>query len=66
MTPVPTFGVRYFSLFLMLFIYGMNNTISAWIATSIPRPPAKRAAAYGVILVVATSCSVWTPFTYRL
>ncbi|KAL3473056.1 major facilitator superfamily domain-containing protein [Aspergillus californicus] len=61
-----TFGVRYFSMFLMLFIYSMNNTISAWIATSISRPPAKRAAAYGIVSTVSNSAAIWTPFTYRI
>ncbi|KKK13341.1 hypothetical protein ARAM_001987 [Aspergillus rambellii] len=62
---VDTFGVKYFSTFLMLLIYPMNNTISAWIATCISRPPAKRAAAYGFISTVANSANIWTPFTYR-
>ncbi|KAL2830873.1 major facilitator superfamily domain-containing protein [Aspergillus cavernicola] len=59
------FAARYFAMFCMLFIYSMNNTISAWIATSISRPPAKRAAAYGVVSMVSNSAAIWTPFTYR-
>ncbi|KAL4949218.1 major facilitator superfamily domain-containing protein [Aspergillus filifer] len=66
MLPISTFGVRYFSMFLMLFIYSMNSTITAWIATSISRPPAKRAAAYGIVAMMSNSCSIWTPYTYRL
>ncbi|KAL2862315.1 major facilitator superfamily domain-containing protein [Aspergillus lucknowensis] len=62
---VDSFGARYFSMFLMLFIYPMSNTISAWMATSISRPPAKRAAAYGFVSMVSSSSMVWTPFTYR-
>ncbi|KAL2810715.1 major facilitator superfamily domain-containing protein [Aspergillus granulosus] len=62
---VDTLGVRYFSMFLMLFIFCINNTISAWVATSISRPPAKRAAAYGFFSMVANCAQVWTPFTYR-
>ncbi|KAL4802382.1 major facilitator superfamily domain-containing protein [Aspergillus unguis] len=65
MSPVTTFGVRYFSMFLMLCIYSMNMTIMAWMATTISRPPAKRAAAYGFISMMTNGCSVWTPFTYR-
>jgi hypothetical protein len=59
------FGARYFSLFLMCFIFAMNGTAYAWIANAIPRPPAKRAAAYAFINSVGNSASIWTPFTYR-
>jgi hypothetical protein len=59
------FGPRYFSLFLMVFIFAMNGTCYAWIANSIPRPPAKRAAAYAFINSIGNSASIWTPFTYR-
>ncbi|KAJ5974626.1 hypothetical protein N7481_011836 [Penicillium waksmanii] len=60
-----SFGPRYLSLFLMLMIFSINGTFFAWIATSIPRPPAKRAAAYAYINAVGGSASIWTPFTYR-
>lgn len=43
------FGAKYFSLFLMVVIFAMNGTTYAWIATAIPRPPAKRAAAFAFI-----------------
>src|SRR4051812_37048993 len=59
----------------------MNGTTYAWIANAIPRPPAKRAAAFAFInsivscvhslcLITAdpsqgNSASIWTPFTYR-
>lgn len=33
------FGARYFSLFLMCFVFAMNGTCYAWIANAIPRPP---------------------------
>ncbi|KAL4784217.1 major facilitator superfamily domain-containing protein [Aspergillus varians] len=65
MSPLTAFGARYVSMFLMLFIYNMNNTISAWIATSISRPPAKRAAAYGFVSMMCNTSAIWTPFTYR-
>ncbi|KAK3710941.1 hypothetical protein LTR37_009962 [Vermiconidia calcicola] len=58
------FGPRYFSLFLLNFAFTMNNTIYAWIASSIPRPPAKRAAAMAFMNSVGNAASVWTPFTY--
>ncbi|KAJ9652385.1 hypothetical protein H2198_008354 [Neophaeococcomyces mojaviensis] len=59
------FGARYFSLFLMVFIFSMNGTTYAWIASAIPRPPAKRAAAFAFINSIGNSASIWTPFTYR-
>jgi hypothetical protein len=39
-----TFGPRYFSFFLMVFVFAQNGTIYSWLASSLPRPPAKRAA----------------------
>ncbi|KIX02406.1 uncharacterized protein Z518_08347 [Rhinocladiella mackenziei CBS 650.93] len=60
-----SFGPSYFSLFLMNFIFAMNGTCYAWIAGAIPRPPAKRAAAYAFINSIGNSASIWTPFTYR-
>jgi hypothetical protein len=60
-----SFGPRYFSLFLMVFVFAMNGTCYAWIASAIPRPPAKRAAAYAFINSIGNSASIWTPFTYR-
>ena len=59
-----SFGAKYFALFLMNFIFAMNGTIYAWIANSIPRPPAKRAAALAFINSVGNAASIWTPFTY--
>jgi hypothetical protein len=60
-----TFGPRYFSFFLMIFVFAMNGTCYSWIANAIPRPPAKRAAALAFINSVGNSASIWTPFTYR-
>jgi MFS family permease len=59
-----SFGARYFSLFLLIFIFAMNGTIYAWIANAIPRPPAKRAAALAFVNSVGNAASIWTPFTY--
>ena len=59
-----SFGARYFSLFLMIFIFAMNGTIYSWIANAIPRPPAKRAAALAFINSVGNAASIWTPYTY--
>lgn len=60
-----SFGPRYFSFFLMIFVFAQNSTVYSWIANAIPRPPAKRAAAYAFINSVGNSASIWTPFTYR-
>lgn len=35
------------------------------ISASIPRPPAKRAAALAFINSVGNAASIWTPFTYK-
>jgi len=59
-----SFGPRYFSLFLLNFAFAMNSTIYAWISSSIPRPPAKRAAAMAFMNSVGNAASIWTPFTY--
>lgn len=58
------FGPRYFSFFLMNFVFAQNGTIYAWISNAIPRPPAKRAAALAFINSIGNSASIWTPFTY--
>jgi Major Facilitator Superfamily len=60
-----SFGPRYFSFFLMIFVFAQNGTCYAWISNALPRPPAKRAAAYAFINSVGNSASIWTPFTYR-
>lgn len=58
------FGPKYFSFFLMIFVFAQNGIIYAWIANAIPRPPAKRAAALAFINSVGNAASIWTPFTY--
>jgi hypothetical protein len=59
------FGPRYFSFFLMMFVFTINGTQFAWISSSIPRPPAKRAAALAIMNALGNSTSIWTSFTYR-
>ncbi len=59
-----SFGPRYFSLFLLNFVFAMNGTCYAWISNAIPRPPAKRAAALAFVNSVGNMASIWTPFTY--
>lgn len=60
-----SFGARYFSFFLMMFVFSVFGTCYGWIASAIPRPPAKRAAAYAFINSIGNSASIWTPYTYR-
>lgn len=59
-----SFGPRYFSFFLMNFVFAQNGTLYSWVANSLPRPPAKRAAAYAFINSIGNSASIWTPYTY--
>ncbi|EEP76033.1 conserved hypothetical protein [Uncinocarpus reesii 1704] len=59
------FAPRYFSLFLMSFVFTMVPTCYSWIASAIPRPPAKRATAYAFINSVGNTAGIWTPYTYR-
>jgi hypothetical protein len=59
-----SFGPRYFSLFLMNFVFAMNGTCYSWISNAIPRPPAKRAAALAFMNSVGNAASIWTPYTY--
>jgi hypothetical protein len=49
----------------MNMIFAMMGTCYGWIASALPRPPAKRAAAYAFINSIGNSASIWTPFTYR-
>ncbi|KUI63523.1 hypothetical protein VM1G_10273 [Cytospora mali] len=60
-----SFAARYFSLFLQVFVFALNGVLYAWISSSIPRPPAKRAAALAFINSIGNSSSIWTPFTYK-
>lgn len=59
-----SFGPRYFSLFLLNFVFNMNGTTYAWMSTCVPRPPAKRAAALGFMNAVGNAASIWTSYTY--
>lgn len=60
-----SFGPRYVSTFLFIFVFACNGTIYGWIGSAIPRPPAKRAVSYAFINAIGNSASIWTPFTYR-
>lgn len=59
-----SFAPRYFSFFLMIFVFAQNGVIYAWIANAVPRPPAKRAAALAFVNSFGNAASIWTPFTY--
>lgn len=59
-----SFGPRYFSLFLLNFVFTMNGTTYAWMSTCVARPPAKRAAALGFMNAVGNAASIWTSYTY--
>jgi len=59
-----SFGPRYFSMFLLNFVFTMNGTTYAWMSSCVPRPPAKRAAALGFMNAVANAASIWTSYTY--
>lgn len=59
-----SFGPRYFALFLICGVFCCNGVIYGWIASSIPRPPAKRAAALAFVNSVGNAASIWTPYTY--
>ncbi|KAI7012960.1 permease of the major facilitator superfamily, partial [Hortaea werneckii] len=58
------FGPRYFSFFLLIFVFAAFGTIYAWISNTIPRPPAKRASALAFINSFGNAASIWTPYTY--
>ena len=60
-----SFGAKYAAMFLMIFVFSQFGTFFSWIANAIPRPPAKRAAAYGFINAIGNAASIWTPYTYR-
>ncbi|EXJ85254.1 hypothetical protein A1O3_05929 [Capronia epimyces CBS 606.96] len=61
---VDSFGPKYFSFFLVVFAFAMYGTLYSWIASSIPRPPAKRAAAIALINAAGNSSSIWTSYLY--
>jgi hypothetical protein len=59
-----SFGPKYLSFFLMMFLMTMNGTIFSWISGVLTRPPAKRASAYALINCLGNSVTIWTPYTY--
>ncbi|KIW67351.1 hypothetical protein PV04_06612 [Phialophora macrospora] len=63
---VPGFGLRYFSIFLMLFgVYSVYNVNFAWVSSSIPRPRAKRAASLAIVnLMSAGVTHLYTSYLF--
>ncbi|KAF7118846.1 hypothetical protein CNMCM5793_008478 [Aspergillus hiratsukae] len=64
-TDSDSLGIKYASTFLMMFAVAMNGTTLSWAASSMPRPPAKRAVAYALMNSLGNTTGIWTPFTYR-
>ncbi|KJZ73171.1 hypothetical protein HIM_07368 [Hirsutella minnesotensis 3608] len=58
-------AARYASMMLMLpGLYSGLTTALAWVSNTLPRPPAKRAAALALINAAGSSSSIYTPFLY--
>lgn len=61
-----SFAPRYFAVFLMIFVVAPQGSNHAWLASAMPRPPAKRAVAFAFVNSCGAVASVWTPFLYPL
>lgn len=57
-------GARYTSMMLMPSLYAGYVVCLAWISNSIPRPPAKRAAALAFINAISNCSSIWASYLY--
>ncbi|KAI1270191.1 MFS general substrate transporter [Xylariaceae sp. FL1019] len=59
-------GPRYFAIIIMIpGIYGGFVVALAWISNTMPRPPAKRAAALAFINAVSNATSIYASFLYQ-
>lgn len=59
-------GARYFSMMLMpSFVYSAFVVALAWISNTLPRPPAKRAAALAFINAIANCSSIYASYMYN-
>ncbi|KAI1419390.1 major facilitator superfamily domain-containing protein [Xylaria sp. FL1777] len=59
-------GPRYFSIVIMVpGIYGAFVVALAWISNTMPRPPAKRAAALSFINAVSNATSIYVSYLYQ-
>ncbi|KUJ11861.1 pantothenate transporter liz1 [Mollisia scopiformis] len=58
-------GPRYFAMMLMVpGVYTGYVVALAWISNSLPRPPAKRAAALAFINAISNTCSIYASYMY--
>lgn len=58
-------GARYFSMMLMVpGVYTGYVVALAWISNSLPRPPAKRAAALAFINAISNTSSIYASYMY--
>ncbi|OQV04629.1 hypothetical protein CLAIMM_09484 [Cladophialophora immunda] len=60
-----SFGPRYFACFLFCFSFTAVPTVFSWAASSISRPPTKRAIAIAFMNCFGSTANIWTPFIYR-
>ncbi|KAI1822178.1 major facilitator superfamily domain-containing protein [Xylaria intraflava] len=59
-------GPRYFAILIMVpGVYGGFVVALAWISNSMPRPPAKRAAALAFINAVSNATSIYVSYLYQ-
>jgi hypothetical protein len=62
-----TTAPRYLAMMLMVpAVYSGYVVSLAWITNTLPRPPAKRAAAIAAINAVSHASLIWTPFAYPI
>lgn len=58
-------GARYFAMIIMVpGVYSGYVIVLAWISNTLPRPPAKRAAALAAINAFSNSCSIYASYLY--
>jgi len=58
-------GPRYFAMMLMVpGVYSGYVVALAWISNSLPRPPAKRAAALAFINAISNTSSIYASYMY--
>ncbi|KAF7364775.1 Tartrate transporter [Mycena venus] len=58
-------GARYFSMFLMAIGYAGFSMTAVWVSNVIPRPPAKRAAAIGVVNGIGNLGNLMGSYTWK-
>ncbi|KAB2581349.1 Major facilitator superfamily [Lasiodiplodia theobromae] len=60
------FGPRYFAMCLMIGANYSGYVVAlAWISNTLPRPPAKRAAALAGINALSNVCQIYSPYMYQ-